>query len=98
MVLKFDTSAFIDVLGWNLKEETNQQYTIPVLYVKKLQSAFDQNLVDHLVEEIDVNTFDALAIPGGFKDYDYYKDAYEPSFLNLIQRLMIKINGLHQFV
>ncbi len=54
---------------------------------KESNSAFDQKfVVDHLVEEIDVNAFDALAIPGGFKDYDYYMDAYDPVFLNLIQR------------
>jgi 4-methyl-5(b-hydroxyethyl)-thiazole monophosphate biosynthesis len=32
-----------------------------------------------------VNEFDALAIPGGFEKYGFYKEAYDDRFLNLIR-------------
>ncbi len=82
-----EASAFIDVMGWNLKEGDQSTGLHTCALSKEIKSAFDQKfLVDHLVEEIDVNSFDALAIPGGFKDYQYYDDAFHPAYLNLIQR------------
>ena len=82
-----EASAFIDVIGWNLKEGDQSTVLHTCALGKEIKSAFDQKfVVDHLVKEIDVNTFDALAIPGGFKDSDYYQDAYDPAFLNLIQQ------------
>mgnify|MGYP006228361315 FL=1 len=82
-----EASAFIDVMGWNLKEGDQSTALHTCALIKEIKSAFDQKfVVDHLVEEIDVNAFDALAIPGGFKDYHYYDDAYDPANLNLIQR------------
>ena len=90
-----EASAFIDVMGWNMKEGDQPTALHTCALSKEIKSAFDSKfVVDHLVEEIDVNTFDALAIPGGFKDYDYYKDAYDPSFLNLIQRF----NDLNKWI
>ena len=81
-----EASAFIDVMGWNLKEGNQSTALHTCALSKEIKSAFDSKfVVDHLVEEIDVNTFDALAIPGGFKDYHYYEDAYDPAYLNLIQ-------------
>ena len=81
-----EASAFIDVMGWNLMEGDQSTVLHTCALRKEIKSAFDQKfVVDHLVEEIDVNVFDALAIPGGFKNYDYYKDAYDPAYLNLIQ-------------
>lgn len=82
-----EASAFIDVIGWNLKEGDQSTVLHTCALRKEIKSAFDQKfVVDHLAEEIDVNAFDALAVPGGFKDYNYYNDAYDHAFLNLIQR------------
>lgn len=36
-------------------------------------------------EQINVNEFDALAIPGGAGDAGFYDDAYDERFLNLIR-------------
>ena len=69
------------------KNNTNNDTETSNPLSKEIKSAFDQKfIVDHLVEEINVNAFDALAIPGGFKDYHYYDDAFHPAYLNLIQR------------
>ena len=53
---------------------------------KEINSSFNQKFtVDSLVNNVDVDSFDALVVPGGFKNYGYYKDAYNIKFLNLIR-------------
>jgi protein deglycase len=82
----YEASVFIDVLGWNLVDgdHTTQLFTCGLK--KEIRSSFNQiSLVNYLVDEIKVSDFDALAIPGGFEEFDYYKDAYDERFLNLIR-------------
>jgi 4-methyl-5(b-hydroxyethyl)-thiazole monophosphate biosynthesis len=53
---------------------------------KEIKSSFNQRfIVDYLVSEIDISAFDALAVPGGFEVYGFYKDAYDEQFLGLIR-------------
>ncbi|WP_394349564.1 DJ-1/PfpI family protein [Propionispora hippei] len=42
-------------------------------------------LVDKTIEEININDYDALAIPGGFEEFGFYEEAYDERFLNLIR-------------
>ena len=82
----FEASVFIDVIGWNLVEGdcTTELFTCGLK--KEIKSSFNQRfIVDYLINEIDVNSFDALAIPGGFEVYGFYKDAYDKNFLDLIR-------------
>jgi len=51
-----------------------------------------------LIGDIDINSFDALAVPGGFEVYGFYNDAYDEHFLGLISGLKRIINLLHRFV
>jgi 4-methyl-5(b-hydroxyethyl)-thiazole monophosphate biosynthesis len=37
------------------------------------------------IEEVDLNDFDALAIPGGFEQANFYEDAFSEDFLSIIQ-------------
>lgn len=87
----YEASAFIDVLGWNLTEgdKSTKLYTCGL--AKEITSTFDQKfIVDLLLAEIDVNDFDALAIPGGFEAYGFYSDAYSESFLKIIREFNSK--------
>ena len=82
----FEASVFIDVMGWNLVHGdcSTQLYTCGLR--KEIKSSFDQRfIVDYLINDINVNDFDALAIPGGFEVYSYYNDAYNDTFLDLIR-------------
>jgi len=55
-------------------------------FQREIKSSFNQKfVVDYLISEIDIESFDALAIPGGFEEYDFYKDAYDDRFLDLIR-------------
>ena len=82
----FEASVFIDVIGWNLEEGDNSTKLYTCGVTKEVKSSFDQTLVvDYRIDEIDVNDFDALAIPGGFEVYGFYNDAYNDKFLDLIR-------------
>jgi len=53
---------------------------------KEIKSSFNQRfIVDYLISDIDISSFDALAIPGGFEVYGFYNDAYDDNFLDLIR-------------
>lgn len=81
-----EASAFIDVMGWNLEEGDKSTILYSCGLRKKLISSFKQQfIVDCTVKEVDIDSFDALVIPGGFKNYGYYQDAYNEEFLNLIR-------------
>lgn len=79
-------SVFIDVLGW---ARNDYRYDIQVEtcgFQKEVISTFNVPIiVDKLMEEIDVNDYDALAIPGGFEEYGFYEEAYNEKFLDLIR-------------
>jgi 4-methyl-5(b-hydroxyethyl)-thiazole monophosphate biosynthesis len=83
----FEASVFIDVIGWNLVDGDHSTELFTCGLKKEIKSTFNQRfIVDYLVSEIDVNAFDALAIPGGFEEYDFYKEAYDERSLDLIRR------------
>ena len=81
-----EASAFVDVMGWNLKEGDYSTKLFTCALKKEIKSSFNQTFkVDYLINELDVNSYDALAVPGGFKDFNYYKDAYNEQFLSVIR-------------
>jgi 4-methyl-5(b-hydroxyethyl)-thiazole monophosphate biosynthesis len=81
-----EASAFIDVMGWNLEEGDNSTKLYSCGLRSEISSSFNQKFtVDYILNEVDVNYFDALVVPGGFKNYGYYEDAYNIKFLNLIR-------------
>ena len=86
-----EASAFIDVMGWNFEEGDKSTKLFTCGLRKQINSSFNhQFTVDCLVKELDVNSFDALAIPGGFKNYGYYEDAFNVKFLSLIREFRSK--------
>ena len=82
----FEASVFIDVIGWNLVEGDNSTELFTCGLKKEIKSSFNQRfIVDYLISDIDISSFDALAIPGGFEVYGFYNDAYDDKFLALIR-------------
>ena len=81
-----EASAFIDVMGWNFEEGDKSTKLFTCGLRNQINSSFNhQFTVDYLVKELDVNSFDALVVPGGFKNYGYYEDAFSIEFLNIIR-------------
>lgn len=87
----FEASVFIDVIGWNLVEGDGTTELFTCGLNKEIKSSFNQRfIVDHIISEIDINSFDALAIPGGFENYGFYTHAYDDKFLDLIRDFRAK--------
>jgi 4-methyl-5(b-hydroxyethyl)-thiazole monophosphate biosynthesis len=58
---------------------------------KEINSSFNQKFtVNYLLNEVDVDSFEALVVPGGFKNYEYYEDAYNIKFLKLVREFRFK--------
>jgi protein deglycase len=91
----YEASVFIDVIGWNYIEGDKTTKLFSCGLTNEVVSTFDQKfVVDYLHTEIDVNEYDALAIPGGFEEYGFYEDAYSDSFLKIIR----DFNSMHKTI
>lgn len=79
-------SVFIDVLGWARNDYGHNLQVDTCGFTEKVISTFNVPvIVDKTIGEINVDEYDALAIPGGFGEFGYYEEAYDERFLNLIQ-------------
>lgn len=80
-------SCFIDVMGWAKVDFGCDVEVVTCGFNKKVISSFNiPVLVDKTIDEIYVEEYDALAIPGGFEVFGFYEEAYDENFLNLIRR------------
>lgn len=81
-----EASAFIDVIGWNLTDGDGSTKLFTAGFTREVVSSFDQRMVVDLVfDEIRVDGFAALALPGGFVEFDFYREAYDERLLELIR-------------
>ncbi len=81
----YEASVFIDVIGWNLIDGDRSTQLFSCGLKKEIISSFSQkSIVDFLIEEININDFDALAIPGGFEEYDFYKENLINEHINIL--------------
>jgi 4-methyl-5(b-hydroxyethyl)-thiazole monophosphate biosynthesis len=82
----YEASVFIDVIGWNLVDGDHQTRLYTCGLKREVKSSFDQRMVvDHLLDEIAVKDWDALAIPGGFEEYRFYDEGFDPRVQALIR-------------
>lgn len=83
---EYEASVFTDVLGWS-----RECGDIPVKVTtagrhSNIKCAWNFTVVPEImVEHVNVEDYDALAIPGGFEEAGFYEDAYHESFQRLIQ-------------
>lgn len=79
-------SVFVDIMGW---ARNDYGYDVPVItcgFQKEVTSTFNITvIVDKTIDEINVDDYDALAIPGGFEEFGFYEEAYDERFLNLVR-------------
>ncbi len=82
----YEAGAFIDVLGWNLVDGDGTTRMVTCGMEKEVVGSFGVRIrTDVVIEEVAVDEYDALAIPGGFEEYGFYDEAYDPKFLGLIR-------------
>ncbi|KFN02482.1 DJ-1 family protein [Bacillus clarus] len=86
-----EASVFTDVLGWNKWEGDGSTEVVTVGLRNKLTCTWNFTVIpEKTVDDIELNEFDALAIPGGFEEAGFYRDAYSREFLNVIQHFYAK--------
>lgn len=80
-------SVFVDVMGW-ARNDYNYDIQVETCgFTKTVVSTFNVPIiVDKTIEEINVEDYDAFAIPGGFEEFDFYEEAYDEKLLELIRK------------
>ncbi|MEN6459752.1 MAG: DJ-1/PfpI family protein [Syntrophomonas sp.] len=84
-------SVFVDVMGWARNDFGLDVPIVTCGFQKQVISTFNiPVLVDKTIAEININDYDALAIPGGFEEFGFYEEAFDERFLNLIREFDAK--------
>lgn len=87
----YEASVFVDVIGWNLVDGDGTTELYSCGMKKEVAASFSQKwVVDYLLEDIAVEDFDALAIPGGFDEYNFFDEAYSSAFTDVIRRFVLQ--------
>lgn len=81
-----EAAGFTDVLGWaNIDGEEPIELGSAAIH-PRLRATFGFSVVpDARLEDLDLDEFDALAIPGGFEGAGFYKDALSDKFAEAIR-------------
>ena len=83
---ELEAAVFTDVLGWSRLEGIEPVEVVTAGLRPKLKCTWNMMVMPEMpYEDIEVDDFDAIAIPGGFDEADFYKDAYDERFLQLIR-------------
>ena len=81
-----EAAAFIDILGWANVFGNEKIEIVTAGTHTKLKCTFGiQVIPDVQIKNLNIDEFDALAIPGGFEKAGFYEDGFSEEFLNLIR-------------
>ena len=84
-------SPFVDVMGWAENDYGVDVTVVTCGFTRQVLSAFNiPVIVSKIFDEINIDDYDALAIPGGFEEFGFYEDAYDERFLSLIREFDAK--------
>ncbi len=83
---ELEAAAFTDVLGWS-RQLSKEPVEVLTTGLRSEITCTWNFIVKPQLDFIKVNVddFDALAVPGGFYDANYYDDAFDKRFLQLIK-------------
>lgn len=85
-VEEYEASVFTDALGWTTTYGLEPIKLVTVGLRSKVKCAWNFTIEpEYQLSEIDINDFDALAIPGGMSRAGFYEDAYDERLLSLIR-------------
>ena len=81
-----EASAFTDVLGWAKTDYGCDVSVCTAGLTETVCGSFGVKAVaDKLLDDIDANEYDALAIPGGFEVFGFYEDVFDERVSALIK-------------
>lgn len=80
-------SVFIDTIGWARETFGNDIEVHTCGFQKEVVSTFNIPIkVDIIIDDVNPNDYDALAIPGGFREFGFKDEALHPKTLDLIRK------------
>jgi len=83
---EYEAGVFTDVIGWSRVFGTEAVDLISTGLRNEIKCTWNLTVKPEIdFDQIHVEDFDALAIPGGFENAGFYEDAYDERFLNLIR-------------
>ena len=86
-VESYEFGALYDVLGWSRTLGSEKVDVVTAGLHSPIIGTFGWRILpDKIVNEVSVDAFDALAIPGGFEEFGYYEDAYTETVSELIRQ------------
>lgn len=81
-----EASVFTDVIGWNRLEGDGSTDLVTVGTKERLTCTWNFIVTpEMMIEDLNVDDFDALAIPGGFEEAGFYEDAFSEQYLDVIR-------------
>ncbi len=81
----YEAGAFYDVLGWSGAEGGEEVHVVSAGPKMKITCTFGLSVnMDILIDDVRVEDYDAIAIPGGFEEFGFYGDAYSEKVSGLI--------------
>ncbi len=84
---EYEASVFTDILGWSRDIGDTPVNVTTAGRRSQIKCTWNFTVIPEIqVNEIIADDFDALAIPGGFEEAGFYKDAYHTDFLNIIRQ------------
>jgi len=84
-----EMAAFTDVLGWADLLGDQRLELVNAGLRPRITTTFGLSLnPQHLLADLDLDTFDALALPGGFEPSGFYEEALSEPFLDVIRHFV----------
>lgn len=84
---EYEASVFTDAIGWTTTYGLDPIELVTVSLRKKVKCAWNFTIEpEYQLHEIDVDCFDAIAIPGGMSRAGFYEDAFDERLLSLIRK------------
>lgn len=81
-----EAAGFTDVFGWAAIEGLEHVELVSAGFKSPLRATFGFSVIPQAhVSDLDLDDFDALAIPGGFAGAGYYDEALSEPFLDVIR-------------
>ena len=81
-----EASVFIDVMGWARVDHQCDVEVVTCGFNMTVVSTFGVPVtVDVLIDEVSVDDYDALAVPGGFAEFGFYEEVYTDKCAMLIR-------------
>ncbi len=85
-VEEYEASVFTDAFGWTTTYGLEPIQLTTVGFHQRVKCAWNFTIEPEcLFDEIDIEEFDALVIPGGISRAGFYDDAYDPRLLAWIK-------------